>query len=94
MRPILEQLCDIPIGTSERFNGPSPTAVQDLKTRTALLEQLRARLTPEENAMLNAYFEMEEQSGEDFAIRKFQYGFCLGVSLMLEVLEGRQQLLR
>lgn len=93
MEHILELLCDAPIGTNARPHDPDSPAERNLNARRTLLEQLRARLEPEEKALLDAYFEMAEQSDEDFAIQKFQYGFCLGVSLILEVLDGQKQLL-
>lgn len=94
MEHILDYLCDAPIGSNALPHAPGSPAAENLKARHALLEQLRVRLAPEEAAMLDAYFALEEQSEEDFAGQKFQYGFCLGASLLLEVLEGRERLLR
>ena len=93
MERLLDLLCDAPIGANARPPAPDSPARQRAQARLALLDQLRARLEPEDAALLDAYFDLEDQSDGDFALGKFRLGFCLGASLLLEVLEEQRLLL-
>lgn len=93
MEHILEALYDTPIGDNGLPHEPDSPVLENAKTRSRLMEQLRAELTPRQNALLDACNDLQDASDDDFSYRKFVYGFRLGAALTLEILQGREALL-
>ena len=93
MKSILESLCDAPIGRNARPHEPDSPVMKTLKTQIEVMQQLRAQLTPEQAALLDAYDSLQDASGDDLPYQKFVYGFHLGAALTLEILQGQESLL-
>lgn len=94
MESILEWLCDAPIAYNTRPHAPDSPALENVKARVALMDQLRSKLTPEQTALLDAYDDLSDDAEDDFSYRKFVYGFHLGAALALEIVQGREKLLQ
>lgn len=93
MKSILDLLCDAPIAYNARPHPQDSPALENVKARIALMDQLRSKLTPEQTALLDAYFDLSDDADDDFCYHKFAYGFHLGAALVLEIIQGRDALL-
>ena len=93
MERILEILCDSPIGTNALPHAPGSPEMKTIRTRMDLMERLRAQLTPQQVELLDRYEDLGVEVNDDFCYRKFNYGFCLGAFLMMELYQERAELL-
>lgn len=94
MRSVIEQLCDEPIGSYEKFYTRDSAFVQTAHAKCENLDKLMAGLSETQKKLFEAV------TGGDAALEgmvsdnKAQYAFKLGALIMLEVMDGKEAMLK
>lgn len=94
MKTILEELYDGRIFPAERILSKDPEYHRVNREISDLREFLSKKLSEEDLKFLETFQDLNDQSAVLEAAASFEYGFKLGAWIMLEVLDGKGELVR
>lgn len=94
MESIIERLCNEPIGNYEEAHAPDSIFVQTARAKCENLDKLMAGLSETQKELFEAVTEGDGAIEGMISDKKARYAFRLGALIMLEVMEGREEMFK
>lgn len=94
MQTILQLLFDADIGFDDMPLNQDPEYKKFLQILSENNNKLIEGLSKEQKTLLDTSFHADGELNEKIAFRKFSHGFLLGSLLMLEIMEGKEDVFK
>lgn len=94
MESIIERLCNEPIGNYEEAHAPDSVFIQTARAKCDALDKLMAGLSETQKELFEAVTDGDGAIEGMMSDKKARYAFRLGALIMLEVMEGKEEMFK